>query len=274
VFRCRLEAAQLGRVFMQDTNFFESSLAYADFGKAQMERVAFARCELGNAVLKPSICDQIVVTESRVDQLDCRGAQLLHLMLFRMDLRTVEFAQARCDGSILMECNLEGQRLPHTAFLRCQFTDSAMAGVDFSGAVLTQSNFKGATLTHANFSGADAAQAMFPQADLRGANCSDAVFDQSIWSDAKLEGTDFSRSRLPLSVFHRARARGASFRDADLHDADLSYADLHGADLRNARFLRTRFHRAAREGARFSGSGGIIENDSELFKAQEIRPPS
>ncbi len=146
-----------------------------------------------------------------------------------------------------MECELTDQRFAGQEFVLCQFTDSRMDGVDFSGAVLTQSNFKGALLRKANFSGADACNTLF-EAHMSGANCSGGRFDQSIWIDARVEGVDFGAARLPLSVFHRARCTDANFREAELQDADFSYAELLNADMRGAHFLRMCFHRALQQG--------------------------
>jgi uncharacterized protein YjbI with pentapeptide repeats len=109
---------------------------------------------------------------------------------------------------------------------------------------------------------------MYAEADLSDADCSGGRYDQSIWVDAKMNNIVFDDARLPLSVLHRAHCTGASFRRAELQDADFSYADLTGADLTGAHFFRTRLHRAVQQGARFSGRGGIIENDPDLHKAQ------
>jgi uncharacterized protein YjbI with pentapeptide repeats len=261
----RMDDAVLHGLMVHRSDLSGASLRRVDAGVA-----SFDHCTLAGASFCGALSESLVFYGCTLERTDFTGTSLPKATFYQTDLRTAVFAGCDFQQAIFTECDLSGQVLRGLRFESCQFTDANLERCDFEEASLVRCNFKGARMEGASLRRVQAPQCLFPFVQFAGAACAAGVFTQSIWIDAQLEKADFSSADLEQCIFHRARCGEARFAEARLTYADFSCADLHGADFRGATLMRTKVHRAQLEGTRIPERGGLLENEPDLFAAEEF----
>ena len=120
-----------------------------------------------------------------------------------------------------MNYNYSNQQL-NNVFLKNQ----TIIDADFSNTKLAGADFTCSVMRDANFNSASSANIIFTNADLDCANFNNSNFVDTDFSNAKLAGADFTYAILKNTNFKNANIRGCDFSNAILIDSDFTSAEM------------------------------------------------
>lgn len=187
-------------------------------------QTSFVRANGAQSTWMTAVIQDCNFTAARLVESLWRGIHFKNCIFDEADLSRSKF-----ENVVFDTCALRGSRLRRVEnprqdtqdFTGLIFTDSYLAGSDFSGA--TSYNF---TFTKCVAPSCDFSRVQFMRSDFRGSDLRRATFD-----GAKLPGSKFRSAVLRGSSFVKADLTGAEFDGADLTDADLTGATLRDWDM-------------------------------------------
>ncbi|WP_415819978.1 pentapeptide repeat-containing protein [Bordetella tumbae] len=219
--------------------------------------------------IEASRIEKLVVTGNHQVSLRFKDSTFAHLVLTDFDFKYLALENTAFTNLIALECVAKNYSFQGVQLIQSQFTDSDMAGSDFSHANLSQACFKGCGLQECRFDRADMRQALIIDA-----NAAQAVFAGAQLECANLSGTNgeravFRGANMTMTALNRCNLQYADFSDCSMEFTDFSYANISHADFRGGHFMRSKHHAVIDDGTRYGSKQGILPPDHELLRAEQ-----
>jgi uncharacterized protein YjbI with pentapeptide repeats len=170
--------------------------------------------------------------------LQCTAEELCKLDLEEVDLRNVNFAEAKLNSAKFRKAQLQG-----AVFARAKLDDS-----NFRGAQIEQAVFSRALLNRADWTGVHG-KVRAIRTIMDGATIEQAHLRQSEFSGASLKGAKLTNSHL-----NKAEMPGVRMQGADISKTDFGGANLAKAVISECRAAETIFASAQLAGATLTGA--------------------
>lgn len=262
-----------------DCVFEQTTLNTHQFIHCHFERCVFTACRYTEGSLLKATALDLRIEASQVEKLVLSGNQQVrlrfqdsdfsHLVLTDFDFKDMEIANTRLTNLIALDCVARDYCFRGLHLVQSQFTDSDMAGSDFSHADLSQTCFKSCDLRRCRFDHAVMRQALLLQANAAGAVLASAQLESANFSDADCEHAVFRGAQMNMTILNRCNLQHADFSGCDMPFTDFSYANLSYADFRGGRFMRSKHHAVIDHETRYGSRDGILAPDHALLRAEQ-----
>lgn len=176
-YQTSMQKMRFAGAHLKESVFVELDLAESDFSGANLDGATFVSCRLDQCqMVNTSLVNARVVQQSRMFNVDLKGANLEQANFGEQDMRGSDLSGAKLNKANLSGANLEGCRLYRAVarealLMKTSFKDAFLVSADLMGAILQKADLRGCDMRGANLYGADFA---LVRSD-RGTNVTDAI---------------------------------------------------------------------------------------------------
>ncbi|NVK23756.1 MAG: pentapeptide repeat-containing protein [Gammaproteobacteria bacterium] len=151
---------------------------------------------------------------------DLRNCNLDGAFFHNCKMPSVNLGDNNFENAIFVKVNLEGAKFgfpircsfKESKFIRCEFANSFLQNVDFSGADLCGTSFINTNFINSIFKGSQAQGTKFISLGLAGADLSDCNLSHATFNNVDLSGSNISHSNLKLAELKHVNLSGLQWK--------------------------------------------------------------
>ncbi len=247
--RAVMTRVKLSGANLDGANFDKATLTNADLTNASLRGTSFVEAALTAAWGENLRFDRVSMSNANASEARFPGASFRECDGFRLELCDADLTGAHFEKTSLNEADFAAARVDDAIFVECSLKDVDLgSGASARRVKMDECDLEGLRASDES----DFSDGSFVKAKISRGNFGRAKLDRANFSFAELDGADFAGATLGKAKllgctlrnarFDRAQLTGAVLGKSDLHQArfegaSLHYTDLRGCNLYNAEFL-------------------------------------
>ncbi|MBK9261688.1 MAG: DUF2169 domain-containing protein [Polyangiaceae bacterium] len=214
--------AEFKNAILHKTVLAKADLSWAQLSGANLDATDVSEAKFFKTDLSGATARNLLLVRTNLEDTNLRRADLTKTVFFEGSLKSVDFTEAICVGTVFMTVDGAGALFDRANMRSVRFVkDASFPNASFLGADMEGANLRSTVLTGAQFMGANLRSADLSEAQLEGANLSNVVANDAMFIRTDLRRANLENADLMQAILQKARVDGANFQGANLFRADM-----------------------------------------------------